>query len=35
MAPALLALFFGFNIKLIHFAVDMGNQSPPHANSSA
>ena len=27
MAPALLALVFGFNIKLIHSAVDMGNQS--------
>ena len=28
MAPALLALVFGFNIKPIHSAVDMGNQSP-------
>ena len=27
MAPALLALVFGFNIKLIHSAVEMGNQS--------
>ena len=27
MAPALLALVFGFNIKSIHSAVDMGNQS--------
>ena len=27
MAPALLALVFGFNIKPIHSAVDMGNQS--------
>ena len=28
MAPALLGLVFGFNIKPIHSAVDMGNQSP-------
>ena len=27
MAPALLALVFGFNIKPTHSAVDMGNQS--------
>ena len=27
MAPALIALVFEFNIKLIHSAVDMGNQS--------
>ena len=27
MAPALLSLVFGFNIKPIHSAVEMGNQS--------
>ena len=27
MAPALLALVFGFKIKPIHSAVDIGNQS--------
>ena len=27
MAPALLALVFGFNIKAIHSTVDMENQS--------
>ena len=27
MAPALIALVFGFNIKPIHSAVDMGNES--------
>ena len=27
MAPALKALVFGFNIKPIHSAVDVGNQS--------
>ena len=37
MAPELLALVFGFNIKLIHSTVDMGTETsqPPHANSSA
>ena len=30
----IIALVFGFNIKPIHSAVDLGNQ-PLHANSSA
>ena len=28
MAPALLVLVFGFNVKPIHSADDMGNESP-------